>query len=68
MLSRYPDIDFDIFIADATVNHMLTVIAKSHPNVFLSGYWWYSMYPEIIRSYLRICLQMLPYNKIRRIL
>lgn len=64
MLSRYPDIDFDIFIADATMNHMLTVIAKNYPNVFLSGYWWYSMYPEIIRSYLRIRLQMLPYNKI----
>ncbi len=64
MLSRYPDTKFDIFIADATLNHMITVIAKNYPNVFLSGYWWYSMYPEIIRSYLRIRLQMLPYNKI----
>jgi len=64
MLSRYPDVNFDIFVADATINHMLTVIAKNYPNVFLSGYWWYSMYPEIIRSYLRVRLQMLPYNKV----
>jgi len=64
MLSRYPDVNFDIFIADATMNHMLAVIAKNYPNVFLSGYWWYSMYPEIIRSYLRVRLQMLPYNKV----
>lgn len=62
--AKYPEVNFDIFIADSLLNHPITVIAKNYPNIFLSGYWWYSMYPEIIRSYLRLRLQMLPYNKI----
>lgn len=64
LFSRYPEINFDIFISDSLLNHPLTVISKNYPNVFLSGYWWYSMYPEIIRSFLRLRFQMLPYNKI----
>uniref|UniRef100_A0A7C4D0V0 Glucuronate isomerase n=1 Tax=Ignisphaera aggregans TaxID=334771 RepID=A0A7C4D0V0_9CREN len=60
----YSDVKFDVFIADSTLSHQVTVIAKNYPNVYLSGYWWYSMYPEIIKSYLRLRLQMLPYNKI----
>ncbi|MEM2928093.1 MAG: glucuronate isomerase [Nitrososphaerota archaeon] len=64
IFAKYPEVNFDIFIADSLLNHPITVIAKNYPNIFLSGYWWYSMYPEIIRSYLRLRLQMLPYNKI----
>jgi len=64
LFSAYPAVKFDVFIADALLNHPMTVIAKNYPNVYLSGYWWYSMYPELIRSYLRLRLQMLPHNKI----
>ncbi|MCS7110679.1 MAG: hypothetical protein N3D82_01800 [Ignisphaera sp.] len=64
LFSAYPAVKFDVFIADMLLNHPITVIAKNYPNVYLSGYWWYAMYPEIIRSYLRLRLQMLPYNKI----
>lgn len=64
LFSAYPAVKFDVFIADALLNHPMTVIAKNYPNVYLSGYWWYAMYPEIIRSYLRLRLQMLPYSKI----
>jgi glucuronate isomerase len=64
LFAKYPEVNFDIFIADSLLNHPITVIAKNYPNVFLSGYWWYSMYPEIIRSYLRLRFQMLPYNKV----
>ena len=64
LFAKYPETNFDIFIADSLLNHPLAVISKNYPNVFLSGYWWYSMYPEIIRSYLRVRLQMLPYNKL----
>ncbi|MEM0371005.1 MAG: hypothetical protein QXG46_06385 [Ignisphaera sp.] len=60
----YSDVKFDVFIADSTLSHQVTVIAKNYPNVYLSGYWWYSMYPEVMKSYLRLRLQMLPYNKI----
>lgn len=64
LFAKHPEINFDIFIANSLLNHPLTVISKNYPNVFLSGYWWYSMYPEIIRSFLRLRLQMLPYNKV----
>jgi len=63
LFARYPEIKFDVFIADKLLNHPLAVISKNYPNVFLSGYWWYSMYPETIKSYLRMRLQILPYNK-----
>lgn len=64
LLAAHPDVKFDLIVADATFSHQITVIAKNYPNAYLSGYWWYSMYPEIIRNYLRLRLQMLPYNKI----
>ena len=64
LFAKYPETNFDIFIADSLLSHPLTVFSKNYPNVFLTGYWWYSMYPEIIRSYLRVRLQMLPYNKL----
>nr|KJR74158.1 MAG: hypothetical protein TU35_01805 [Thermoproteus sp. AZ2] len=64
LFGEYPDVKFDLIIADPLLNHAVAVIAKNYPNVFLNGYWWYSMYPEIISSYLRLRLQMLPYNKI----
>ncbi|MEM4789134.1 MAG: hypothetical protein QXV06_05020, partial [Ignisphaera sp.] len=64
IFAMYPDVKFDILLADSTLSHQLSVVAKNYPNVSLSGYWWYSMYPEIIRNYLKLRLQILPYNKI----
>ena len=64
LLSRYPEVKFDLIYADSLLNHPITVMAKNYPNAYVNGYWWYSMYPEIIRRYLRLRLQMLPYNKI----
>lgn len=63
LFAIYPDVKFDIFIADARLLHPTTVIAKNYHNVYVSGYWWYSMYQTIIRDYIRIRLEMLPYNK-----
>jgi len=64
IFAMYPDVKFDIMIADPLFSHQFTVVAKNYQNVFLNSYWWYSMYPEIIRSYLKLRLQMLPYSKI----
>ncbi|WP_449462385.1 hypothetical protein PQ610_07140 [Tardisphaera miroshnichenkoae] len=63
LFADYPDVKFDLFIADPLLNHASAVIAKNFPNVFLDGYWWYTMYPEYIGQFLRTRLQMLPYNK-----
>ena len=64
LLARHPETRFDIIIADPLLNHQVSVIAKNYPNSYLSGYWWFSMYPEYISTYLRTRLQMLPYTKI----
>lgn len=64
LLSRYHDVKFDLIYADSLLNHPITVIVKNYSNAYVDGYWWYSMYPEIIRRYIRLRLQMLPYNKI----
>ena len=64
LLARHPETRFDIIIADPLLNHQVSVIAKNYPNAYLSGYWWFSMYPEYISTYLRTRLPMLPYTKI----
>lgn len=64
IFAEYIDVKFDIIITDPLLNHASVVIAKNYPNVYLNGYWWYSMYPEVISSYLKLRLQALPYTKI----
>lgn len=56
-------VQFDVFLADKVMSHELTVVAKNYPNVHVSGYWWYTFYPTLIREFLRERLQMLPRNK-----
>ncbi|MDK6028953.1 hypothetical protein QPL79_06215 [Ignisphaera sp. 4213-co] len=63
LFAVYPNVKFDVISADMRLVHPLTVIAKNYRNVYVSGYWWYSMYQAIIREYLRLRIQMLPYNK-----
>ena len=64
IFALYPDVKFDLIVADARLVHPTTVVAKNYPNVYVSGYWWYSLYPSIMRETLLLRLQMLPYNKI----
>jgi glucuronate isomerase len=64
LFHRFSDVDFDIFLANRVQSHELAVIAKNYPNVYISGYWWYTFYPDIIKQFLRERLQMLPCNKI----
>ncbi|MBO3803269.1 MAG: hypothetical protein JTT11_05265 [Candidatus Brockarchaeota archaeon] len=61
---EFKDVEFDVFLANRVQSQELTVIAKNYPNVHVSGYWWYNLYPSIIREILRERLQMLPANKI----
>lgn len=63
LFSEFGDVDFDVFLANRIQSHELAVIAKNYPNVHVSGYWWYNLYPTIIREVLRERLQMLPSNK-----
>jgi len=64
LFHRFRNVNFDIFLANKVQCHELAVIAKNYPNVHVSGYWWYTFYPAIIREFLLERLEMLPRNKI----
>lgn len=61
---EFKNVKFDIFLSNRVQSQELTVIAKNYPNVHVSGFWWYNLYPTTIREILRERLQMLPANKI----
>lgn len=64
LLDKFKNVNFDFFLASRVASHDLTVVAKNYPNVFVSGYWWYAFYPDIMKEIFRERLQMLPYSKI----
>ena len=64
LFHEFGDVNFDVFLANRIQSHELAVIAKNYPNVYVSGYWWYNLYPTIIREILRERVQMLPARKI----
>ena len=63
LFARHDGVKFDVFSASEQFNHELAVIARLYPNVYASGYWWYQMFPERIRSMVRERVQMLPMTK-----
>jgi len=70
MLSMYADlfarsagVRFDVMTASALLAHELAVISRNYRNVYLSGYWWFAMFPEHIRKMIRERVQMLPMTK-----
>lgn len=64
ILERFKSLNFDFFLASRIASHELTVLAKNYPNVYVTGYWWYTFYPSIMKDFLRERLEMLPYSKI----
>lgn len=64
LFARFGDVRFDILSAGRVYSHEISVIAKNYPNVYFSGFWWYSFYPSIIVETLLERVQMLPRNKV----
>lgn len=64
LFSRFKDVKFDLILANIIQSHEIAVIAKNYPNVYFSGFWWYSFYPHIMREGLLERIQMLPRNKV----
>ncbi|MGC8934727.1 MAG: hypothetical protein ACP5LN_06210 [Thermoproteota archaeon] len=60
---KYKEVNFDVISASRMQTHELNVVAKNYPNVFVSGFWWYSYYPSIMNEKITERLQMLPMNK-----
>lgn len=63
LFHKYDEVNFDIISASRAQTHELDVVAKNYPNVFVSGFWWYSYYPSIMNERITERLQMLPMNK-----
>jgi len=65
LFADFPRLRFDVILANPVQSHELASYAKMHPNVFVAGYWWYTLNPVVIRRMLRERLEMLPANKIQ---
>jgi len=63
LFHEFDELKFDVFTTTPLLSHQLAVVAKNYPNVYVSGYWWYTFYPTFIKQFLRERLQMLPRNK-----
>lgn len=64
LFGRFKDVKFDLILANSIQSHEIAVVAKNYPNVYFSGFWWYSFYPHIMRWGLLERIQMLPRNKV----
>ena len=64
VLNRYPDVTFDFTILNTILAHELAVISKLFPNCVISGHWWYTFYPSLIKRILRERLEIIPYVKL----
>jgi glucuronate isomerase len=63
LFARHPGVKFDITTSNETLAHELAVLARNYRNVFVSGYWWYLMFPSSIRKLIRERVEMLPMTK-----
>jgi len=63
LFTRHSGVTFDVLSASEQLNHELAVVARLLPNVYLSGCWWYQVFPERARSMIRERAQMLPMTK-----
>jgi glucuronate isomerase len=64
LLNRFKRVTFDFFLGCKIASHELTVLAKSYPNVHVTGNWWFTFYPSMIREFLMERLEIIPYTKI----
>jgi len=62
--NQYPDIKFDILNASEHYIHDTAIAAKHFPNIYISGYWWHSLYPYYIKKAIQTRLEIVPINKI----
>jgi len=64
LIGLYPQVKFDVLLADPSLDHRFVVAAKNYPNLHVDGYWWYSNYPSIAKQMLATRLDVLPHTKV----
>ncbi len=63
LFKRHNRVVFDVLVSHTVLAEELAVVARSCPNVVLSGAWWYLAFPNAIRKVLRQRVEMLPMTK-----
>ncbi|MFQ5822766.1 MAG: glucuronate isomerase [bacterium] len=60
---QYPQVKFDLLLANLAQSQEVWVAGKMNPNVYVSGAWWYNFQPSTLRKLWRERLEGLPANK-----
>lgn len=68
LLEDFPRTRFDTLSASLVHNFEQTIYAKLYPNVYAGPFWWYNLYPAMIREGLTQRLEAVPFNKINMFL
>ncbi|MCX6359234.1 MAG: hypothetical protein NT029_05495 [Armatimonadetes bacterium] len=63
MVSRWPGLRFQCFLASRHANQSLCTLCRELPNLSLAGYWWHNFFPSAIGQIMEERLEMLPINK-----
>lgn len=64
LFHKFQGLSFDLFLASVPHSQEAVAMAKSYPNLSLSGFWWYGFSPPYIRSLLTERLLALPVVKL----
>ena len=64
LFDKYPNVPFEITLANVVQTHEAAVLAKVYPNVRVAGHWWYTLVPTHICTQLAERLEILPAAKI----
>jgi hypothetical protein len=63
LIARYPQTNFDLFLATRLLSHEATVLSRNYPNLLVSGAWWQAFTPSTLSVFFRDRLEMLPMTK-----
>lgn len=55
---------FDLMMAAEPMIQDVCVLARQFPNVYTSGYWWHSFFPDLIERIASLRIQVAPWCKI----
>jgi len=63
-LNRFPKVKMIFSILNTLLNHEMAIYAKTFANCYFAGHWWYTFYPELIKTATIERLQAVPYPKL----
>lgn len=64
LFGDFPDTKFELILANEIQLHEISIFTKLYQNVWVGPFWWFNVYPSIMRHGIRERLEIVPYNKI----